>query len=114
MSSKAEKPDSNEFKIQLKAKLSSSDKDAVIRAIKESPKFSKYYHLQDNDRYQLRDDDNQDVANPPNIEILLEEDQLLVMRPVDKKPRWTDLDTLKAVLEDKIQKVTVTVENYRQ
>ena len=86
----------------------------MIHAIKASPKFSNYYRLQDNDRYQLREADNQDRANPPSIEILLEDDQLLVMRPVDNKPWWTDLDRLKVVLENKIQEVTVTIENYRQ
>ncbi len=112
MNNKKEKLDANEFRIQLKSKLSSSNKTSVIYAIESSPKFSNYYHLQDNDWYQLREKDNQDVTNPPNIEILLKEDYLLIMRSADNKPWWIDLEKLKAVLESEIQEITVTVENY--
>jgi len=112
MSDKNKKPDANEFRIQLKGKLSPSNKASVIHAIESSPKFSNYYHLQDNDWYQLREKDNQDLANPPNIEILLQDDYLIVMRPIDNKPWWTDLNMLKVELESEIQEVKVIVENY--
>ena len=107
-----EKPDSNEFRIQLKGKLSPSNKASVIRSIQTSPKFSRYYRLQNNDWYQLREKENQDLGNPPDIEILLKDDHFLVMRSVDDKPWWTDLDKLKEFLEGEIQEVTVSVENY--
>jgi len=112
MHQKVTKPDSNEFRIQLKGNLSQLDKNSVIDAIKTSPKFSRYYQLQNNDWYQLREENNQDPHNPPEIEILLKENYLLVMRAVDKKPWWTNLDKLKTALENNIERVTVSVENY--
>ena len=112
MKNKNEKYDANEFRIKFKETLSQIGKNKVISAIQRSPQYSRYYHLQHNDWHQLRSSQNQELKNIPDIEILLKDDFLLIMRPVDNKPWWTQLDSLKNCLKDNIEKVSVTVENY--
>ena len=112
MSDKDEKPNAHEFRVQFKRQLSQEKKGKVMDAIKKSPQYSRNYQLQNNDWYQIRDSKNQNWDNPPDVEILLKDKFMLVMRPVDDKPWWTQLDDLKECLEDDIEKVTVSIENY--
>ncbi|EKE25018.1 MAG: hypothetical protein ACD_5C00325G0001 [uncultured bacterium] len=112
MNNKNEKPDANEFKIQFKKQLSQRKREEVIDAIKKSPQYARYYHLQDNDWYEIRSSKNQNWHNPADVQILLKDEFMLIMKPVDDNPWWTQLDNLKECLKDDIEKVSVSVENY--
>ena len=94
------KPSSNKFRVNFKEKLSDANRNRLIEAIQKVPQYSRYYHLQGNDWYQIRSPKNQDVKNPSDIEILLKNEYMLIMKSIDDKNCWSKLEYIQDHLGD--------------